>query len=52
MFKAGDLIHTENSYKYTEDGFTEKLRRAGFDRIHTWTDPKKHFLVCFANAKN
>lgn len=49
-FKAGDLIHTENSYKYTEDSFTEKLRRAGFENIHTWTDPKKHFLVCFANA--
>lgn len=51
QFKAGDLIHTENSYKYTQDGFTEKLRRAGFDNIQTWTDPKKHFLVCFANAK-
>ncbi|MFZ4119823.1 MAG: L-histidine N(alpha)-methyltransferase [Polynucleobacter sp.] len=50
-FKAGDLIHTENSYKYTQEGFTEKLRRAGFDNIQTWTDPKKHFLVCFANAK-
>ena len=50
-FKAGDLIHTENSYKYTEDGFTDKLRRAGFDNIQTWTDPKMHFLVCFANAK-
>ena len=50
-FKAGDLIHTENSYKYTQDGFTEKLRRAGFQNIHAWTDPKKHFLVCFANAK-
>ncbi|WP_234408053.1 L-histidine N(alpha)-methyltransferase [Polynucleobacter difficilis] len=49
-FKAGDLIHTENSYKYTEDGFTEKLRRAGFGNLQTWTDPKKHFLVCFANA--
>jgi dimethylhistidine N-methyltransferase len=51
QFKAGDLIHTENSYKYTQEGFTEKLRRAGFDNIQTWTDPKKHFLVCFANAK-
>ena len=50
-FKAGDLIHTENSYKYTQDGFIEKLRRAGFENIHAWTDPKKHFLVCFANAK-
>ena len=34
-FKAGDLIHTENSYKYTHDGFTEKLRRAGFDNNQT-----------------
>ena len=51
QFKAGELIHTENSYKYTQEDFTEKLRRAGFDPIHTWTDPKKHFLVCFANAK-
>jgi uncharacterized SAM-dependent methyltransferase len=50
-FKTGDLIHTENSYKYTQDGFIEKLHRAGFANIHAWTDPKKHFLVCFANAK-
>jgi len=50
-FKAGDLIHTENSYKYTQEGFTEKLSRAGFDSIQTWSDPKQHLLVCFANAK-
>ena len=49
-FKAGDLIHTENSYKYTQEDFVEKLRRAGFTDIQCWTDPKKHFLVCFANA--
>ena len=48
-FKAGDLIHTENSYKYTQDNFVEKLRRAGFTEIKCWTDPNKHFLVCFAN---
>jgi dimethylhistidine N-methyltransferase len=48
-FSAGDLIHTENSYKYTQDNFEEKLRRAGFTEIQCWTDPNKHFLVCFAN---
>ncbi|MBU3598447.1 L-histidine N(alpha)-methyltransferase [Polynucleobacter bastaniensis] len=48
-FKAGDLIHTENSYKYTQDNFAEKLRHAGFTEIQCWTDPNKHFLVCFAN---
>jgi dimethylhistidine N-methyltransferase len=49
-FRAGDLIHTENSYKYTQAGFVEKLRCTGFKDIHTWTDPNNHFLVCFANA--
>jgi dimethylhistidine N-methyltransferase len=49
-FKAGDLIHTENSYKYTQDNFAEKLRHAGFTEIQCWTDPNKHFLVCFANV--
>jgi dimethylhistidine N-methyltransferase len=50
-FSAGDLIHTENSYKYTQEDFVEKLRRAGFNDIQCWTDPNKYFLVCFANAK-
>ncbi len=50
-FSAGDLIHTENSYKYTQDHFIEKLGNAGFDHIHSWMDRQEHFLVCFANAK-
>ncbi len=49
-FSKGDLIHTENSYKYTQADFVEKLQRAGFSDIRCWTDPNKHFLVCFANA--
>jgi len=50
-FKAGDLIHTENSYKYTKASFTEMLRDAGFKNIHTWTDANEYFLVCYASAK-
>ena len=50
-FSAGDLIHTENSYKYTQEHFVEKLRRAGFDDIRCWTDPNQYFLACFANAQ-
>jgi dimethylhistidine N-methyltransferase len=49
-FGVGDLIHTENSYKYTQENFVEKLRCAGFKDIHCWTDPNKHFLVCFAKT--
>ncbi|MEI7496766.1 MAG: L-histidine N(alpha)-methyltransferase, partial [Betaproteobacteria bacterium] len=50
-YKAGDLIHTENSYKYTQASFTEMLRDAGFKNIHTWTDANAYFLVCYASAK-
>jgi len=50
-FSAGDLIHTENSYKYTQEDFVEKLRRAGFGNVRCWTDPNKYFLVCFANTQ-
>jgi len=51
-FKAGDLIHTENSYKYTQASFTEMLRNAGFKNIHTWTDANAYFLVCYASAES
>jgi dimethylhistidine N-methyltransferase len=49
-FKAGEMIHTENSYKYTKDSFTNLLVNAGFKNIETWTDPKNYFLVCYAKA--
>lgn len=49
-FSAGDLIHTENSYKYTKEDFVEKLRRNGFTDIQCWSDPNEHFLVCFAKV--
>jgi dimethylhistidine N-methyltransferase len=49
-FKAGGMIHTENSYKYTKDSFTNLLIKAGFKNVETWTDPKEYFLVCYAKA--
>jgi dimethylhistidine N-methyltransferase len=49
-FKAGEMIHTENSYKYTKDSFTNLLIEAGFKNVETWTDPKEYFLVCYAKA--
>jgi dimethylhistidine N-methyltransferase len=49
-FKAGEMIHTENSYKYTKDAFTNLLIEAGFKDVETWTDPKEYFLVCYAKA--
>ncbi|MEO7031169.1 MAG: L-histidine N(alpha)-methyltransferase [Herbaspirillum sp.] len=49
-FTAGERIHTENSYKYTQQGFTDLLRQAGFGDVKTWTDPQDWFMVCHARA--
>jgi dimethylhistidine N-methyltransferase len=44
-FAAGELIHTENSYKYAIPEFRALAARAGFRAIETWTDPDKLFSV-------
>ena len=49
-FKAGEMIHTENSYKYTKASFSDLLIKAGFRDVQTWTDPKVLFMVCYAKA--
>lgn len=51
-FPAGARIHTENSWKYTPDGFTTLLQEAGFDRIEVWTDPRRWFALFFARRGN
>jgi dimethylhistidine N-methyltransferase len=47
-FIAGERIHTESSYKWTRDGFAALLRRAGFDAVRCWTDPRAWFAVFLA----
>lgn len=47
-FAAGETIHTENSYKYTQHGFASLLERAGFALRHCWTDAQQWFMVCHA----
>ena len=49
LFKAGELIHTENSYKYTQQHFESLLIAAGFESIQSWTDPHHHFLITYAS---
>lgn len=43
VFEKGETIHTENSYKYTVDGFAALAAEAGFRREQTWTDADRHF---------
>lgn len=49
-FSEMETIHTENSYKFTQDSATSLLHRAGFTQIMSWTDPQQNFLVCHARA--
>ncbi len=49
-FAAGERIHTENSYKYTERSFLDLLRQSGFGDATCWTDADNAFLVCHARA--
>jgi dimethylhistidine N-methyltransferase len=51
-FRREERIHTENSYKYTKQGFLQLLERAGFGALDTWTDARGWFMVCHAQAHN
>jgi uncharacterized SAM-dependent methyltransferase len=48
VFKKGDLIHTENSHKYTIESIQQLLKKAGFEIVQIWTDPKDYFAVIYA----
>ena len=39
-FRAGETIHTENSYKYTVESFGALARGAGWTPTAVWTDPR------------
>jgi len=47
-FKKGELIHTENSHKYTIESIQQLLKNAGFATSQIWTDPKDYFAVIYA----
>jgi dimethylhistidine N-methyltransferase len=44
-FRAGETIHTENSYKYTLEGFAALARGSGWSPLASWTDAKRYFAV-------
>jgi dimethylhistidine N-methyltransferase len=49
-FAAGERIHTENSYKYTTEGFAALLQAAGFATTQHWTDEQGWFAVFWASV--
>ncbi len=49
-FRAGESIHTENSYKYTVEGFAELASGAGLTLERTWLDEGELFSVHYLRA--
>ena len=49
-FAKGEGIHTENSYKYTVESFTQLLNHAGFQTVRPWQDANQQFCVFWAQA--
>ncbi len=44
-FRAGETIHTENSYKYSVESFGAMARGSGWTTIAVWTDRDECFSV-------
>jgi len=51
-FRKGETIHTENSYKYTPEGFAALARQAGWVERSLWTDSGRNFSVRALVLKN
>jgi L-histidine Nalpha-methyltransferase len=49
-FRAGETIHTENSYKFTAHSIAAMLASAIFSPTHTWHDADHLFAVTLATA--
>ncbi len=49
-FLQGERIHTENSYKFSEQGIGALLQQAGFGQCRMWFDARRWFAVCHAQA--
>ena len=46
-FVTGEMIHTENSYKYRPAEFTALAEQAGFRRVKLWQDDRAWFSVMY-----
>lgn len=44
-FEEGELLHTENSYKYSHDDVDAMIEGSGFVAAERWTDDRKLFCV-------
>jgi dimethylhistidine N-methyltransferase len=49
-FEAGETLHTENSYKYSVEGFQALAERAGYRAGPVWTDAQHWFSLHWLRA--
>ena len=49
-FRAGETIHTENSYKYSIEQFQGLCREASYEPVQAWTDPAGMFSLHYLNV--
>mgnify|MGYP000311780647 CR=1 FL=1 len=50
-FSEGETIHTENSYKYTQESFQALAEGAGFNVCKSWLDDEQLFSVHYLELK-
>jgi dimethylhistidine N-methyltransferase len=50
-FKAGETIHTENSYKFSVDDFRKLAHDAGWSTDATWTDDEDLFSIHLLSSR-
>jgi dimethylhistidine N-methyltransferase len=48
-FRQGETIHTENSYKFTDQGIRSLLEESGFEIGRAWKDSCKWYTVTLAS---
>jgi len=50
LFKKGETITTEYSYKFSDEGFVEFAREYGFECENIWQDEKQYFSLFYLRA--
>jgi uncharacterized SAM-dependent methyltransferase len=50
-FAKNERIHTENSYKFTDESIRNLLRNSGFEVKHAWTDKRGWYSVTLARIR-
>lgn len=51
QFRQGEIIHTENSHKYSLGGFASLCRAAGLEVDRHWTDDREWFALLLVKPR-